>query len=134
MKHYVYIARLDGEVVYIGKGTGERYTHVTSGTSHCYLANKAHFEGKNVTVEVTEHFETSEEALAREAELIEHYKPVWNYQHRPANLRKRRGKGVQYIEGRSKPWRAYIHINNKKVFIGNYLTESEAIEARRTYL
>ena len=133
MEHYVYIARIGSTIVYVGKGSGERYKHVTSGTSHCYLANKAHFAGEDVQVEVVERFTTGEEALTREAELIDQLTPVWNYQHRPVKLTRRRGKGVQYMEGRVNPWRAYIHNKGKKVHIGYYLTEQEAIEARNTY-
>lgn len=50
--NYVYIATLDGKVVYVGRGSGDRYQHCNSGTSSSYYLNTLHFSGKFVTVGV----------------------------------------------------------------------------------
>lgn len=130
MDHYVYIAKIGSDVAYVGKGVGERYKHITSGASHCYLANKAHFSGVEVIVEILEIFDTHEKAIGRESELIDKLRPLWNYQHRPDWLSRRRGRGVQFMLGK---WRAYVHINRKKVHIGYFDTEEEATDARERY-
>jgi predicted GIY-YIG superfamily endonuclease len=131
--YYVYIARIGEEIVYIGKGSGKRFEHVNSGTSHNYYLNKAHFEGVVMDVQVAEEFELEKDALAREAQLIEEHKPRWNdivHPTRRARTESRGGAGVQFMRGK---YRAYKHINGKKVHIGYFLTEEEAREARSTY-
>lgn len=135
MEHYVYVGTLNDEIVYVGKGSGDRYLHLNSGTSSSYLANKAHFEGSYISVKIIERFETSEEALAHESALIEMYAPKWNYQIKGQTRRKPRSyKGVQFMKNKAvNPWRAYIHVDGVKKHIGYYPTEREAEEARTTY-
>lgn len=134
MEHYVYVARIGKEVMYVGKGVGNRYKHITSGTSHCYEANKAHFSGADVSVVIEEWFNTDEEALSREAQLIKDLNPVWNFENRPATGKRRGGKGVQFKKpGSAKPWCAYINIDYKKVHLGYFTTEEEAQKARQDY-
>jgi hypothetical protein len=74
----VYVAKFRGKVMYIGEGKPYRYLHLTSGTSHCYLANKHHFEGNPLSIEVVADFLTKEDARKREAELILELQPEWN--------------------------------------------------------
>lgn len=50
--HYVYYAKHDGKIVYVGIGKGARYSHCTSGRSSCYLLNRLHFEKQKVEVGV----------------------------------------------------------------------------------
>lgn len=139
MKHYIYIARIDDEIVYIGKGVGKRYEHVNSGISHNYFLNKAHFSGIVMDVEIYQRFDTDEEALAAESALIKLHNPKWNNMNNPTKrpnkgLRARNGKGVQFKKSKSvNPWCAYIHIDGKKVHIGYYATEEEAQKARQAY-
>ena len=52
MTHEVYIARYNGEVVYIGSGKVGRNAHVNSGTSNCYELNRLHFSGQKCDIEV----------------------------------------------------------------------------------
>lgn len=79
MTYYIYTARLNGELVYIGKGKGERYRHITSGTSHCYEANKAHFSYPElVTVKIETYFDSEEDCLEAEELMIRTCKPAWN--------------------------------------------------------
>ena len=41
MKYYVYHAYgLNGELLYVGKGSGDRYKHCNSGVSHCFELNR----------------------------------------------------------------------------------------------
>lgn len=131
--YYVYIARIGEEIVYIGKGSGKRLEHVNSGTSHNYYLNKAHFEGVVMDVQITEEFELEKDALEREAQLIEECKPRWNdmvHPNRSVRTVKRSGTGVMFYEGRPKPWRAYLHSKGKKIHLGYFETEEEAIKAR----
>ncbi len=140
MKYYVYVVKIGDEIVYIGKGSGARFEHVNSGTSHNYFLNKAHFEGIAMDVSIAFRFETDLEATLKESELISEHKPKWNYIGNPTKVRRRSsnrrkpGAGVMYYEGKPKPWRAYMHKDGKKKHIGYYDTEEEAIEARSSYI
>lgn len=140
MKYYVYIGKIDDIIVYIGKGSGKRYLHLNSGTSHSYNANAAHFQGKLISVDIIKYFDTSEEAISYESHMIDLHKPKWNYQVsgiRVNPLRRkpvREHKGVQFVKNKSsKQWRAYTHIDTVKVHIGYFDTEEEAKEARSSY-
>lgn len=57
---YVYQAKLDNEIIYIGKGTKYRYTHCLR-------------KWKNCEVTILEYFESAEDAFVREEELIKKY-------------------------------------------------------------
>lgn len=73
----VYIGRIDGVIKYIGSGRKGRHKHLTSGVSNVYEANKAHFSGGKIVVSVS-YFNTKEESLNREIELIRMHQPEWN--------------------------------------------------------
>lgn len=81
-KYYVYAAYgLDGELLYVGKGSGERYKHCNSGTSSNKNLNRYYFnngEGDCITTKVVKYFHTDEEALQYEKHLIETEKPMFN--------------------------------------------------------
>ena len=83
MKYYVYRVLLEGEVVYVGKGSGNRVNHVLSGCSHNSKINEAYFRNKllgepAMTVEIVEYFTTSKEALKAESVLVKTLNPDYN--------------------------------------------------------
>lgn len=69
--YYVYCCYVEGSPVYIGKGKGSRYLHCTSGKSTCAKLNQAFFSGKSMEVVLVWEGLVEEEALIREAILIE---------------------------------------------------------------
>lgn len=73
----VYICSLDKEILYIGSGKINRHKHCNSGISHVYELNKLHFEGKTFTIEL-KFFDTKEESLEEEINLISKYVPKFN--------------------------------------------------------
>lgn len=81
MKYYVYQATgINGELLYIGKGKGDRYKHCNSGISHCYGLNEYHFKhGRSaINTSILAYFETELEALHYEKECIQKLKPKLN--------------------------------------------------------
>lgn len=59
MKYYVYHAYgLNGELLYVGKGSGDRYKHCNSGVSHCFELNRYFFEygADSIHVEIEKYF------------------------------------------------------------------------------
>lgn len=97
-----------------------------SGISSNYDANKVHFSGQVVDLEIVEYFECEDFAYKRETELIYELAPLWNYQIR----------GVQYMPNkRIKQWRAYSrHPETRaKVHISYHMTEDEALSAVQEY-
>jgi|TARA_A100001391_G_scaffold141360_1_gene99224 hypothetical protein len=82
-KYYVYKVTLEGRVVYVGKGSGTRINHVSSGCSHNSKINEAYFRSKllgepPLKVEIITYLETSKEALAEESRLIKELDPDYN--------------------------------------------------------
>lgn len=76
---YVYVVRVDGVVRYIGRGTGARYLHTNSGMSSCYKLNRDHFNGCEITTDVTWEKDlcgSSSEDI--EKELIENLEGLYN--------------------------------------------------------
>jgi hypothetical protein len=57
---YVYEAKIDDTIIYVGKGTKRRYTHCYRKWKHC-------------VVEIIEYFDSAEDAFKKEEELIKHY-------------------------------------------------------------
>lgn len=78
----VYIGRYQGAVMYVGEGKKGRHKHLNSGTSALYQANKSHFEGKVLDIEIRP-MQTKEEAERLEKELIASLSPAWNTNHHP---------------------------------------------------
>ena len=72
--HYVYAVYIEGVLRYVGKGSGKRIEHCTSGTSSNYSLNKAHFEGKRMQVVKIAKNLSNIESLDLERELIKRYK------------------------------------------------------------
>lgn len=148
MKYYVYVAKIDGVVVYVGAGKGDRYSVIVSGKSHNYLANKAHFSNEAVTSEIFEFFDDKSAALSFERCLILLHQPPWNIIYNTSedvrlgrNITKRSGstskyKGVKRSTGNNKknPWKSYIHKGDKYIHIGMHATEEEAARAVEEYV
>jgi len=70
LRYYVYFCLVDGEMAYIGKGTGDRWKHTISGISSCRELNRDWFSGKSFSVFRTEDNLTEDEALLQEEEFI----------------------------------------------------------------
>jgi hypothetical protein len=77
--HEVYIGRVDDQVVYVGEGRKDRHMHLNSGISNVYFANKHHFRGGKVEIEVVP-LMSKEEGVIKEKELIQELNPLWNLQ------------------------------------------------------
>ena len=81
-KYYVYHAYSKfGELLYVGKGTGERYRHCLNGASHVKALNRFFFnngENGSIVVRIVRYFDNSEDALYSESCDIETLKPAFN--------------------------------------------------------
>lgn len=77
-EHYVYMAVVEGEPVYIGSGKGDRHKHVNSGVSHNYGLNQLHFSGVRMEVLAFKENLTKTESEKLEKELIAYYNPAKN--------------------------------------------------------
>lgn len=79
--YYVYVAKHENEILYIGKGKGNRYFHANNGKSHILELNRLFFSG--VAVEVYLHAErlSSCDAEMIERQLIVAHSPKHNYVH-----------------------------------------------------
>lgn len=81
-KYYVYAAYgLEGEVLYVGQGKGNRWQHCVSGASSNTNINRYYFnngEGDCIKVKILERFRSKQRALKRETQLIEKYLPSCN--------------------------------------------------------
>jgi hypothetical protein len=79
MDNYIVYAGYIGEqCVYVGEGKPDRYLHLTSGVSHVYKANEAHFKGMAVAVKILEEGLSKESCVLLEREYISELKPLWN--------------------------------------------------------
>lgn len=76
--HYVYCAKHNGIVVYVGKGFGARYTHCNSGRSTSYELNKLHFSGEEVIPEIIIDDLTDDQAKLIEKFYINILNPIGN--------------------------------------------------------
>lgn len=77
--HIVYAAfDKDGICLYVGEGKEDRWKHIISGTSHVYEANKWHFLGRKVEVNILAEGLLKVEAEELEKQKILELKPAWN--------------------------------------------------------
>lgn len=84
MEYYVYQARgLNGVLLYIGQGSGNRYKHCNSGVSNNLELNRYYFTygSDSITVNFLSFFKTKGEALKYEKSCIEKLKPLFNKDH-----------------------------------------------------
>lgn len=132
---YIYVATVDGEIVYVGIGVKDRYKHLTSGISSCYPANERHFKGLSEPEVIKVYHGTQEEVKYYERRLIEELEPTWNTIHNP-RPRKRKYKFGK-MEGREfhgvyaykHKWKAWCSVNGKKKDIGYFPTSKLAARA-----
>ena len=68
--YYVYIVLVDGELRYIGKGSGDRWKHSISGASSVPELNRDHFAGKYIEVRTLGERFTEAMAVEVERDLI----------------------------------------------------------------
>lgn len=70
--YYVYVCKHKNVPIYVGKGHGNRINHCLSGSSSCQGLNKLVLTGEKENMTVSKMYEglTSEEALAKEREVI----------------------------------------------------------------
>ena len=70
-KYYVYHAYSKfGELLYVGKGTGDRWKHCLSGASNNKNINRYYFmngENGSIEVRIVRYFDNSEDALHSES-------------------------------------------------------------------
>ena len=81
MKYYVYKATgLNNEILYIGKGGGDRYKHCNSGISHCFHLNEYFFKNgsESINTKIVREFDCEIEALEYEKVCIQTLKPRLN--------------------------------------------------------
>lgn len=80
--YYVYIAKIDDSVKYVGMGKNLRYLHCNSGTSHNYALNKLHFsdKSKDMVIEIYKEGLSKEKAALLEIKLIADMEPECNTQ------------------------------------------------------
>lgn len=82
--HYVYHAYSKcGVLLYVGKGTKDRYLHCNSGTSQNKYLNEfyyTHGQGDCITVKIIETFSSNTLALELEKKHILELKPLFNIQ------------------------------------------------------
>ena len=76
--YYVYIAKAEDKIVYVGKGNGDRYKHVNSGTSSSWFLNSLHFKGIECEVTIVRNNLTNYYAIELEEALLFKLKPVGN--------------------------------------------------------
>lgn len=93
-KYYVYCVKLEDEIVYVGKGKGDRYKHCLSGVSHNKGLNEIYFKHQlglcvKPTINIVEYFDNSDKAYYAEAILIEELQPECNIRGR-VEIRKRK--------------------------------------------
>ena len=86
MKYYVYHAYgLNGELLYVGKGSGDRYKHCNSGVSSSFHLNEYFFKNGNESIDtkIVREFDCEIEALEYEKVCIQTLKPKFNTVYSP---------------------------------------------------
>lgn len=96
--YYVYVARVDGKIVYVGKGSGDRYKHLTSGYSHVKEANEAKKKGHSIIVTIEEKYDDEWECLEAERLLIKVIRPLWNKNLKPKTFEEEVAKVKKFMD------------------------------------
>jgi hypothetical protein len=85
IKYYVYAAfGVNDELLYIGKGSGNRYKHCLSGASNCRDINRYYFQNGEagcIRVKILKKLLSNNEALHYEIAKIKKLKPLFNSDH-----------------------------------------------------
>lgn len=83
-KFYIYKVYHNEEIIYVGKGQGNRYQHVLSGASHNKHLNKLYYECLRESTSfpevILEYCDSEEESVDKEHHLIYTLKPRYNTQ------------------------------------------------------
>ncbi len=87
---YVYFVISNLELIYIGKGTGDRWQHSISGASHNKFVNEYHKDYGNKCYLVANDM-TTKESYKLEYSLIRRLKPIGNIDGNPLYLRTKSG-------------------------------------------
>lgn len=69
-KYYVYFVRVNDRIVYVGKGSGDRYKHAVSGSSSVPELNRHFFSGDKIEVFQVYSGLSEEDALYYESEFV----------------------------------------------------------------
>ena len=77
-RYVVYSVTYKDDLLYVGSGAYGRERHACSGCSHLYELNRMHFNGEIPVVSIIKSFDTSEEALMYEQEVIRKSRPKLN--------------------------------------------------------
>ena len=133
-KYYVYHVLFDDEIIYVGKGQGNRYKHPTSGKSHNYNLNILWFrhillsETKPIT-KIMYTFNLECDALSKEQQDISKYLPRCNIRKEGCLLGYSKGRNVSledfisYSLGREDGRRLLYH----RMYHCTSLTEKERL-------
>lgn len=122
-QYYVYHAYgVNGELLYVGKGSGSRLNQCVGGTHSNIAVNRYYFnngEEGSITTKVVARFESNDEALAFESEQIKTLNPVCNAvgfkpKHQPyKNLSIKERLESNLIPPYTKTMKAYIDAVNR---------------------
>lgn len=100
-KFYVYVAYgVNNEILYVGKGSGNRYKHCLSGASNCSAINKYYFQNGEsgcISVDILKYFSSNKEALKYEVDKIAALTPLFNSDHN-GKVRDRKTLVEQYTD------------------------------------
>lgn len=78
-RHYVYLAKFNNDIIYVGHGFNLRYLHPNSGASHVQELNRIFFlEEESIEVEIFKDDMSKEDAIVLEKRLIDKYRPKCN--------------------------------------------------------
>lgn len=82
LDYYVYVVLDENDnVIYVGKGSGDRYKHVISGRSHKKELNSLFIKGEVLKVLLFGDYDSEDESLYVEKQLIKKLKPAYNSLH-----------------------------------------------------
>jgi hypothetical protein len=76
--YYVYMCYINNRLVYVGKGTKQRYLHPNSGRSSVIEFNAMFFLGRTVDVKIYKDSLTAQEAKSLEKSITNKLKPPFN--------------------------------------------------------
>lgn len=138
-KYYVYAAYgVDDELLYVGKGSGNRYQHCINGCSSVKDLNRYYFrngEDGSIKVSKLKSFNKESEALKYEVSCIQLLKPLFNKVHNDkpnyvskANLTVKEKLLSGFILTMDEYLQEYFEaVNNKDAALLSYISEKQPI-------